>query len=37
MLQVQDLYVSYHKDLNILQKVSMKAERANITIRFNGR
>jgi branched-chain amino acid transport system ATP-binding protein len=31
MLEVQDLYVGYYKDLNILQGVSMSAEEARIT------
>jgi branched-chain amino acid transport system ATP-binding protein len=32
MLQVNDLYVGYYKDLNILQGVSLNAEVANITV-----
>jgi branched-chain amino acid transport system ATP-binding protein len=32
MLQVNDLYVGYYKDLNILQGVSLKAEVADITV-----
>lgn len=31
MLEVRDLYVGYYKDLNILQGVSMRAERGKIT------
>jgi branched-chain amino acid transport system ATP-binding protein len=31
MLEAKDLYVGYYKDLNILQGVSIKAERARIT------
>jgi branched-chain amino acid transport system ATP-binding protein len=31
MLEVQDLYVGYYKDLNILQGVSMAAQEAKIT------
>ena len=30
-LEVQELYVGYYKDLNILQGISLKAERAKIT------
>lgn len=32
MLEVEDLYVGYYKDLNILQGVSMKAREAEITV-----
>lgn len=32
MLEVEDLYVGYYKDLNILQGVSLNAEVANITV-----
>jgi branched-chain amino acid transport system ATP-binding protein len=32
MLQVNDLYVGYYKDLNILQGVSLNAEVADITV-----
>lgn len=31
MLEVRDLYVGYYRDLNILQGVSIKAERGSIT------
>jgi branched-chain amino acid transport system ATP-binding protein len=32
MLEVEDLYVGYYKDLNILQGVNMKAREAEITV-----
>jgi branched-chain amino acid transport system ATP-binding protein len=32
MLEIDDLHVGYYKDLNILQGVSLKAERAKITV-----
>jgi branched-chain amino acid transport system ATP-binding protein len=32
MLEVEDLYVGYYKDLNILQGVNMKARKAEITV-----
>jgi len=32
LLEVEDLYVGYYKDLNILQGVSMKAREAEITV-----
>jgi len=32
MLEINDLYVGYYKDLNILQGVSLKAEEAKITV-----
>ncbi|MFN2276384.1 MAG: ABC transporter ATP-binding protein, partial [Candidatus Promineifilaceae bacterium] len=32
MLKVEDLYVGYYKDLNILQGVDMKAREAEITV-----
>jgi branched-chain amino acid transport system ATP-binding protein len=32
LLEVNDLYVGYYKDLNILQGVSIKAAEANITV-----
>lgn len=32
MLEVEDLYVGYYKDLNILQGVDMKAREAEITV-----
>jgi branched-chain amino acid transport system ATP-binding protein len=32
MLEIDDLYVGYYKDLNILQGVSLKAEEAKITV-----
>jgi branched-chain amino acid transport system ATP-binding protein len=31
MLEVKDLYVGYYRDLNILQKVSIKADKGKIT------
>ena len=30
-LEIKDLYVGYYKDLNILQGINLKAQRANIT------